>query len=445
MTEQPAYSTPRRRPIRRWLSLVLAVLSSLLVVVSVTAVWAHRTIFDTDAFMATVEPALDDPALYVALSDAVSEQALEILDLDTRVASRLTQLDEYLATALGSALDLDARVAGVLSRLDRPTLAVLAPPISSSLEDRVTHVIDERIRSEAFRQRLPVLIRRAHQASVTLVHSDVSELPNVYVADGAVRLNLIPVIADALRQVEQDIAEFLPDMELPGLISERAAEGREQLAAALRTQVPEDFGQVTLMSEDSLVVAQQTVRRIDRNVWAVLLITGAVVAAAVAVSPARRRTIAQILVGVVIGVVLAAALVRRLRSSFVDDAATPDGRSAVGIVLNATTSSLYTVALLAGLGALVGALVTYLVGRPAWIERSARHAARLVGRSWSGGRFNRWVAGRADLLRIATIVAGTAIVVASGLDPVPVVIVVLAVSMCMLAISLSASRAASAG
>jgi hypothetical protein len=69
----------------------------------------------------------------------------------------------------------------------------------------------------------------------------------------------------------------------------------------------------------------------------------------------------------------------------------------------------------------------------------------LVGRSWSGGRFNRWVAGRADLLRIATIVAGTAIVVASGLDPVPVVIVVLAVSMCMLAISLSASRAASAG
>lgn len=416
-------------------------LSALLVVVSVTAVWAHRTVFDTDAFMATVEPALDDPALYVALSDAVSGQALEILDLDARVADRLTELDEYLATALGSAFELDTRITGVLSRLDRPTLAVLAPPISARLEDRVTHVIDELIRSEAFRQRLPELIRRAHQASVTLVRSDVSELPNVYVADGAVRLNLTPVIADALRQVEPEIAEFLPDVELPALISERAAEGRKQLAAALRTQVPEDFGQVTLMSEDSLVVAQQTVHRIDRNVWAVLLITMAVVPAAVAVSPARRRTIAQILVGVVIDVILAAALVRRLRSSFVDDAATPDGRSAVGIVLNATTSSLYTVALLAGLAALAGALVTYLVGRPAWIERSARHAARLVGQSGSGGRFNRWVAGHADLLRIATIVAGTAIIVAPGLDPVPVVVVVLAVSMCMLAISLSARRA----
>ncbi|HEX6232679.1 MAG TPA: hypothetical protein VFZ63_06100 [Jiangellaceae bacterium] len=416
-------------------------LSSLLVVVSVMAVWAHRTIFETDAFMATVQPALDDPALYVALSDSVSEQALEILDLDTRAANRLSELDEYLATALGAALDLDARVAGVLSRLDRPTLAVLGPPISARLEDRATQVIDELIRSEAFRQRLPVLIRRAHQASVTLVRSDVAGLPNVYVADGAVQLNLIPVIADALRHVEQEIPEFLPDVELPGLVSERAAEGREQLAAALRAQVPEDFGQVRLMSEDSLVVAQQTMHRIDRNVWAVLLITLAVVAAAVALSAARRRTLVQVFLGVVIGVVLAAALVRRLRSSFVDDAAAADGRSAVGIVLNATTSSVYRLALLVGLGALIGALVAYLAGRPAWIERSVKHAARLVDRSWSNGRFNRWVAGRADLLRIATIGAGTAIIVASGLDPVPVVIVALAVGMCVLAISLSARRA----
>lgn len=441
MTQAPSSPAPRRDRIRARLAVVLVVLSSLLVIVSTVAVWAHRTAFDTDGFMSTVEPALDDPALYAALSDTVAEQALDVLDLDNRVADRLTELDESLAAGLMSAIPQDGRASQLLDRLDRPTLAVLGPPIAARVEERVQQVVDELITSKVFRERLPVLIRRAHHASVTLIRSDVSDLPNVYVADGEVRLNLIPVIADALRPVLQEFGEFLPDVELPDVVSERASEGRQQLAQALRTQVPDDFGQVTLMSEDSLLLAQQTVQRVDRNLWAVLVITLAVIIATVAISPTTRRTLAQLAVGVAIGMILGAVLIRRLESSFLE-AEQGSGRDAVGIVLTATTSSLNAVVLLVGAAALIGALVAYLAGRPAWVERSAGRTAGVVSRARASDELDRWVAAHADALRLGALVVGTILVVATGFRPIPLLLVAIAVMGFLWAVAVAVRRAA---
>ena len=58
-------TTDRSRP-RKWIAVLLVVVSSIFVVISAVAVWAHRTIFDTDVFMATVEPALEDPQFTTA-------------------------------------------------------------------------------------------------------------------------------------------------------------------------------------------------------------------------------------------------------------------------------------------------------------------------------------------------------------------------------------------
>ena len=51
--------------------MVFVFLTALSVVATTVAVWAHETAIDTDKFMETVQPALDDPALYTALSERI--------------------------------------------------------------------------------------------------------------------------------------------------------------------------------------------------------------------------------------------------------------------------------------------------------------------------------------------------------------------------------------
>lgn len=430
-----------RRDIRRWLSYVLVVLSALLVVASTVAVWTYQTAFNTDRFMATVEPALEDPAFYDALSNRVSEEALVALDLEARVTNRLNQLDAYISEALVDAVEVDPQVRELLSRFERPTLAALAPPIASALEERVVQLTDRLITSEAFTSRLPDLVRQAHEASVALVRGDLAELPNVYIAEGDVRLNLIPIIRDVLRQVIDELREFLPDVQLPDVISDRVAEGREQLGDALQAQLPPEFGQITLMSEDSLGEVQQTVHRLDQFMWLLLLVTVAMIAATIAVSPNRRRTLVQLGVGVVIGFILGAVVIRRLQADVLAEAATPDGERAAGALLAATMSSLRNVVLLVGAVAVVCAVVAYLAGRPTWVGRLAERTSQLVADTPKGSELDRWVAKHYETLRIAAIVVAVGLIFLIGLNIVALLIVGGLLALFLWGISASNRRA----
>lgn len=412
-----------RRSVRRWLSTVLVILSALLVVASTVAVWSYRTALDTDRFMDTVEPALEDPAFYSALGDRVSEQTLVALDLETRVANRLTQLDEYISQVLVDAIDIDPQARELISRFDRPSLAALAPPIANALEDRVDQIVDSLISSEEFRSRFPDLVRQVHEAGVALVRNDLAELPNVYVVDGEVRLNLIPIIRDALRQVIDEIRDFLPDVNLPEVISDRIEEGREQLGDALHAQLPPEFGQVTLMSQDALGEVQETVHRLDQFVWLLLLVTLAMIALTIAVSPTRRRTVVQLGVGILIGFILGAVIIRRLQAAILAEVRTPDGERAVRALLTETMSSLRSIVLIVGAVALVSAVVAYVAGRPAWIGRLSERTSQLIASSPRGSELDRWVAAHYDVLRIAGVAVAVAVVFITGIEIIPVIIV----------------------
>ena len=88
------------------------------VVATTVVVWAHETVFDTDRFMETVQPALDDPALYAALSERVSDEVIVALGLEARISATLTGVDEYLSQTLLEALDVTDRGQAVLDRFD---------------------------------------------------------------------------------------------------------------------------------------------------------------------------------------------------------------------------------------------------------------------------------------------------------------------------------------
>lgn len=413
----------RRTSIRKWLSVVLVVLTSLSVVATTVAVWAHETALDTDRFMETVEPALSDAAFYSAVSDAVSEEALVALDIEARVTARLEQVDVYLSRTLLDALDVDQRVRDVLGRFERPSLTSLAPPISTALETRVIAIVDRFITSEEFTSRFPDLVRRIHQAAVALVRNELAELPNVYIEGGEVRLNLIPIITEALRFIVAEIREFLPDVTLPELVSDRVDEGRRQLADAVQAQLPEDFGQVTMISEDRLAEVQETARRLDRFVWLLAILSVVLGAVTIAVSPTRRRTVIQLAIGIVAGLVLAVVIIRRLEAAILEQITNPDGSQAARAVLSEVISSLRTLVVLVAAVALVAGLVAYLAGGPAWTTRFADRYSRLVASGPAGSELDRWTAAHHDMLRIAGVAVALVAVFIVGLSFVSLLVI----------------------
>jgi hypothetical protein len=393
--EELRASLDRRLFWRKVLTWLLVVLTSLGVVSSTIAIWAHQTVFDTDRFMETLEPALTDPALYAVIGDRASSSVLEALDLEVRVTDALSRLDEYLSQALLDAIDLDQSALDLLSRFDRPSLDALAPPIVESLETRVTDRVEGFFASEAFVSRFPEVVRRTHEVTIALVRDQLEELPNVYIAEGEVRLNLIPFIAEALRTVIEDLRGFLPDIDLPAIVSDRLEEGRQQLAAAIKAELPDDFGQVTVMSEDALGEVQAAAERLDRFVWLVVLGTILLAALTIAVSPARRRTAVHLALGVVVGIVIAAVVVRRLEGAILTQVTSPDGNEAARVLLGRVFSSLRTVQWIVAIGALVVGVVAYLAGRPAWVTRTAAAA--------SSQETYDWIAGHSDMLRLGGI------------------------------------------
>lgn len=408
---------------RRWLSIVLVFLTVLSVVATTVAVWAHETVFDTDRFMETVQPALDDPALYDAMSERVSDEIVLALDVETRVAAILTGVDEYLSQTLLDAIDVSERGQAILDRVERPSLALLAVPIADAVNTRIAETVDAFITSDGFKARLPELVRQAHIASVSLVRNDLAELPNVYVENGAVRLNLTPIITDALRRVAAEVGDFLPNLTLPDAISNRVDEGRQQLADAVEAELPEDFGQVSLFSEQNLTDVQDVARRLDRLVWALVLLTIILAVATVAFSPTRRRTTIQVTLGTIGGLAIGVVAVRRLESAILEQITNPNGLAAGRALLAEVIGSLRSVALAVVLIAALVALVAYLSGQPAWLTKVSAGWKRAVAPSPEGSDLDRWVSAHHDLLRLAGVAVAVVVLFGWGLTLISVIVI----------------------
>jgi hypothetical protein len=362
---------------RGWWTAVLAALTIVALLASTLAVWVRATVLDPDRFMAIVEPTLTDEAFPGALSGFVADQVLVALDLDGRVTTSLSELDAFLVDSVLETLDPDPAARARLERLDRPTLAALAPGIAAGLEARVVEVVETFIHSEAFTARFPDLVRQAHRAGVALLRDDLAELPNVSVSGGAVRLDLVPVITEALQRVVNELPTFLPDVRIPEVVDGQLAAGRGQLGEALQTRLPPDFGQLAIMSTSDLRGLQAAVRTADRLVWATVVLTVALLALTIGTSRERRRTLLQLTAGLAVVILAATLLVRRLEAAVLAEITHPDGLRAAGVLLGGVTHSLRSVALLVALVAAITGVAAYVAGGPPWLAglRERRRAS----------------------------------------------------------------------
>lgn len=413
----------RRVRWRQILAIVLVVLTSVTLVAAAVAVWARQTVFDTDHFMEAVGPSLQDPDFYSLIGDEVSEPVIEALALEERLAQRLAEIDAYLSEALLDALEVGEAAREILNRFDRPQLEELATPIAAAINERIDAGIHAFFMSEDFTSRFPGLVRRTHEAAIAIARGQPEDFPNVYVEDGEVRVNLIPSVVEALRRLGDEIRGVLPDFELPDVISEVAAEGREQLESVIQASLPEDFGQVSVMSEARLTEIRTTVVQIDRYVWAAVLLTIVLLVLALVVSPNRGRTAVHLGIGVFVAVVVSAVVMRQIQSAIVDGIADPRGSEFARSMLNDLFSGLRTLQVVFAVGAILIATVAYVASRPDWMERLTVSTGAMLDRDVGDSRADVWIARYSGLLRALGILIAAAALFFVGLDLLSLVII----------------------
>jgi hypothetical protein len=346
---------------RRVASWILVVLMAIAVTGSVIGFWVHRTLLDTDAFMATLTPIVESEPVQAVVADRAADQLIEALDLQTRLEDRLTQAESRLLDRLGEALDLpDA----IVARLGNARLGLdsLAPMIAAGVESRIREAVNRFISSPEGAELLLQTIEVAHERSVLLLRDEMDQLPNVVVDEGEVRLNLVPVLAQVLRSVVNAGLDVIGiEREIPEFdSSEDATAAVTRLAGVIGRDLPPDFGQVRLTSEASLERAQGLVRAFDLALWVLVIAAVLLAIAAIWLAPSVSGGLVRVGVAASVAALVGWIAVQVIAAQVADAATTADGRLAVTEIVNALVASLSTTTLvlaIVGIGVAAAALL----------------------------------------------------------------------------------------
>jgi hypothetical protein len=107
MSETP--QTARAVAVRRYAAVTLIVIGSLLIALSVPAVWVNRTLMNTENWVETVAPLASEPAIQDAVATTLSDSVLGAIDVGGLLERYLPDDALPLAAPLGGAVETFVR------------------------------------------------------------------------------------------------------------------------------------------------------------------------------------------------------------------------------------------------------------------------------------------------------------------------------------------------
>jgi hypothetical protein len=346
----------------RWRSIaagVLGVLAILVLMITTVAVWARATAFNSERVAGIVGDAVAEPEVQTALATYITEQVFTAVDVESV---------------------LDSVLPAPLQRLE--------PVLAAGAETAVQRGLTQLLANPDVQNTLETVVERAHSRAMQLLEGD-GLVDGITVIDGEVTVNMLPLIGRGIGRL-QELGLF-SDLELPELTAD--GDPDEQIAAlseATGRDLRDDFGQLVVYQSDrladaqaSLESAQRIVVLVKRAVWVLVGLTIVLIAATILL--ARRRWRATLLLGVggAAAMIITRAAVRRVVDDAPELAVRPGGRAAIDAIVSGASTSLLR---LAGLILLVAIAATVL---------------GLLRRHWR----------RADLVLVAAVALGAAVVV----------------------------------
>ncbi len=195
----PAAPPPReRRPGRATAAVVLIVVAALLAPVAVVAAWARGIVTDTDRYMATVAPLVDEPQIQAAVTNRVTGAIVEAINLEQLATD---------ATQAVAELGLPPRLATAVESLQGPLV--------NAATNFVRDAVDRVVTSDAFDTAWTEANRAVHSQVVAVMQGDPDALATID-PSGALTVDLGPVIdavKTALAGAGFTIVERLPSID----------------------------------------------------------------------------------------------------------------------------------------------------------------------------------------------------------------------------------------
>ncbi|NYF16889.1 hypothetical protein HDC37_001714 [Microbacterium sp. AK009] len=346
-------------------SALLIVVASLLLPVTIVAAWARIQLVDEDAFVQTLAPLVDDPAVQQLIIDETLDAIGEQVDFEELTADVFTGLAD---------LGLPPRAAAALQ--------LLQAPAASGLEGLVSGAVTAVVESDAFSDVWATATRAAHRALTVSATSDGGGL--VVRTDDGVGIQLgaiVERVQETLLDRDIAIAQFIPDVDRVIIV------GKGEGLGAIR------FGYAAAVTVGT---------------W-LPLVTLALAAGGVAI--ARRRSVA--VVGVGIGFVLGAgslAMSFLFGGAAVRIAAERFGLapSALDVIYRRLVDAMTETAVVFTVIGVLLVAIGWLSGRSAAAQKtrvgvgSVNAAARrgLRVRGLDTGRVGTWLAARRVLVRV---------------------------------------------
>ena len=344
---------------------MLVALSCLLVVLSATVVWAHRTLLDTGTFVGTVGPVFKDPAVASA------------------VAARAT--DE-----LFTELNLQARLRDALP----PKASFAAVPITNATKGYVAGELANVLTSPRFQAIWTAALTAMHSQLVAVLRGE--NTAAVSTSGGYIVLNTVPLINQALGKVSGLASDLAgKPVTLPTITSaDPPQQAVNKLSQALGVALPSNFGEITLVRSSDLATVRQGVKAFDGLTLILPLVTIALIALSLGLSVNRRRTLLQLAAGVSLLMIVERRSVLHEQSTLANAAHNPQVASSVlGDLLH---GFFVLTAWVLGV-ALVVLVIAVLCGPYRWaVALRSRGEAGRAQHHGSKGRWPPWSGGHLD-------------------------------------------------
>lgn len=363
-----------KRRFRRAVVAILVVLSCLLVVLSTTVVWAHRTVLNTDTFVGTVGPVFEHPEVDAAVATRATDQLFTQLHLQNRLKEALPAKVSFAAV-----------------------------PITNATEGYVSAQLAKVLGSARFQKIWIETLTSTHQVLVAVLRGQKTQ--SLSTSGGYIVLNTVPVINDALGEVS-GLASSLTgkNVKLPTITSAEVPQAAvNKLSKALGVQLPSNFGQITLVRSKNLSTVQRGVKAFDRLVILLPLITLVLIALTLWLSVSRRRTLVQLLAGTTLLMIVVRRVVIHAQSALANSAHSPQ---VAQIVLGDLLHGFFVLtAWILGIAVAI-LVVTLLSGPYRWavaIRSFVVRGWRMIVAAVSGERRERvlaWASSHADALQL---------------------------------------------
>jgi hypothetical protein len=180
---------------RRIIAALLIVVASLLAPFALGALWAERTITETDTFVETLAPLAHDPVVQQTVATEVSTAVVGALDAQGRIEKALSQLNGPLAEI-------------------RPDSAI-AQGIASGINGAIESGVTSYTQSDRFGDAWTAIATLLQEQFVKLINRDTADAA-VTLQDGQVVLDTKVAVEKVTAQLSERGVPFVDSLEVPG-------------------------------------------------------------------------------------------------------------------------------------------------------------------------------------------------------------------------------------